>query len=282
VGCVITGASAELAPADRKLYALRDVTATVESIPLITASIMSKKLAEGLDALVLDVKFGSGAFMKSLDDARKLAKSLVAVGRHMGVPTTGLLTDMHQPLGRMVGNAVEVNEAVESLGGGGPADLRELTLALGAELLVTSGQADSVDSAESILSDHLDSGRALEKFEAMVTAQGGNLAATRDVAPATELKAEGAGFVHQIDNGQLGQVVIELGGGRRVMSDKITHAAGLEMLVRPGDPVAVGQPLMRVFADGRTAAAVQVQLQAAVHLADEPPEVRPLIAERLQ
>ncbi|MGC3966115.1 MAG: thymidine phosphorylase [Pirellulales bacterium] len=164
VGCVITGATADLVPADRKLYALRDVTATVASIPLITASIMSKKLAEGLRALVLDVKFGSGAFMKTADEARRLARSMVAVGRKMGVATTALLTDMNQPLGRMAGNAVEVDESIDVLQGGGPQDLIDLTLALGAELLVATGRAADHEAAVTTQRARLSDGTAYEKF----------------------------------------------------------------------------------------------------------------------
>ncbi len=147
VGCVITGATPEIAPADRKLYALRDVTATVSSIPLITASIMSKKLAEGLDALVLDVKVGNGAFMKSLAQGRELARSLVATGNQMGVPTSALLTDMNQPLGRMIGNTVEVDEALDTLRGGGPSDLRDLTLELASQLLLSTGRVGTPEAA---------------------------------------------------------------------------------------------------------------------------------------
>ena len=158
VGCVISGATEGLVPADRKLYALRDVTATVPSIPLITASIMSKKLAEGLDALVLDVKFGSGAFMKTAERARQLAQSMVATGRRVGVATTAILTDMNQPLGRMVGNAVEVNESVAALEGRGPDDLMEVTLALGAELLISTGRAESLAQARADLQQTIDSG----------------------------------------------------------------------------------------------------------------------------
>ena len=201
VGCVITGATADLVPADRKLYALRDVTATVPSIPLITASIMSKKLAEGLDALVLDVKWGSGAFMKTADQARELARSLVATGKRMGVATTALLTDMNQPLGRMAGNAVEVDESVAALEGRGPADLMEVTLALGAELLVFGRRWRQRSDAgrAPTLQQTIDSGAAREKFAEMVRAQGGDLDAPRPVAPASEVAAPARGYVAAID-----------------------------------------------------------------------------------
>ena len=184
VGCVITGATRDLVPADRKLYALRDVTATVPSIPLITASIMSKKLAESLDALVLDVKFGSGSFMKTREQARALAKSLVRVGTLSGLKTTALLTDMNQPLGRKCGNALEVDESLEVLTGGGPDDVRELTIALGAELLCV-GSGVSPEAAAATLAGKLGSGDALNSFEAMIAAQGGALSQSRPVATPT-------------------------------------------------------------------------------------------------
>ncbi len=247
VGCVITGASNEIAPADRRLYALRDVTGTVASIPLITASIMSKKLAEGLDALVLDVKVGSGAFMKTLEDGRKLAESLVATGERMGVATTALITDMSQPLGRMAGNAVEVDETVQALSGGGPEDLVSLTLSLGAELLVASGQVPSLEEGETALEQHIESGGGLEKLREMVSAQGGDLDARREVAPATTVEAPRSGFLSAIDVEALGFAIINLGGGRRVMSDSVDHSVGIETLVSIGDQIERGQPLAKLF-----------------------------------
>jgi pyrimidine-nucleoside phosphorylase len=277
VGCVITGATADLVPADRKLYALRDVTATVPSIPLITASIMSKKLAEGLDALVLDVKFGSGAFMKTANSARDLARSLVATGQRMGVATTALITDMNQPLGRMVGNAVEVNESVAMLEGHGPEDLLQVTLALGAELLPMPP-----DDARARLQATIDSGAAREKFAAMAHAQGGNFDARRDVALADEVLSLQGGYVAAIDAEQLGRVVIELGGGRRKLGDPIDHSTGLEMLVRLGDRVDAGQPLMRVFAAPPEADRVRSMLVSAIQIADDAPTVCPLILERIE
>src|SRR5688572_5969434 len=195
VGCVISGATADLVPADRKLYALRDVTGTVPSIPLITASIMSKKLAEGLDALVLDVKHGSGAFMKTLEQARELARSMVNTGQQMGVPTTALVTDMHQPLGRMAGNAVEVNESIDVLRGAGPADLIEVTLELGAEVLVLAKRETTLQAARSRLKKAIASGTGLEKFREMVAAQGGSVDAPRHVAPAQEVDSMRPGIV---------------------------------------------------------------------------------------
>ncbi|MEZ6127122.1 MAG: thymidine phosphorylase [Planctomycetaceae bacterium] len=247
VGCVITGASAELAPADRRLYALRDVTATVPSIPLITASIMSKKLAESLDALVLDVKFGSGAFMKTLSQARQLAESLVNTGTRMGVATSALLTDMNQPLGRMCGNAVEVLESIQTLKGNGPADVRELILELAAELLLATGMETDRRAALSVAATRLNDGSAYEKFQQMVAAQAGNPHAPLTIAPAHDVPSMRDGIVSEVHTEQLGLAVIGMGGGRRKMGDRIDHSVGLEVLARVGDSVQVGQPLAKMF-----------------------------------
>ena len=247
VGCVITGASAELAPADRKLYALRDVTATVPSIPLITGSIMSKKLAESLDALVLDVKFGSGAFMKTREQATLLAHSLVTTGERMGVRTTALLTDMNQPLGRMCGNAVEVMESVDVLKGGGPSDVRLLTIELCAELLISTGVDRTLPEARRRGETLLDNGSAFERYCRMITAQGGDPDAVLPVAPATAFVSDEDGIISAIDTEALGLAIISLGGGRRKMGDPIDHSVGLEMLIRIGDRVAKGTPLVRIF-----------------------------------
>jgi pyrimidine-nucleoside phosphorylase len=281
-GCVITGATAEIAPADRKLYALRDVTGTVPSVPLITASILAKKLAEGLDALVLDVKFGGGAFMKTADDARELARSLVETATRMGVPTTALVTNMHEPLGRMMGNAVEVAESLDVLEGGGPADVRELTLELAAEVLVTAGLATDRAAALAAAAACLDDGRALERFERMVAAQGGDLGAKRPVAAATEIAAERGGIVTAIDAEALGWAVIDLGGGRRSLGAAIDHAVGLEMLVRVGEEVERGEPLVRVLArDADGIDGVIARVRDAVVIGDERPVTVPLVAERI-
>jgi len=281
VGCVISGATADLVPADRKLYALRDVTGTVPSIPLITASIMSKKLAEGLDALVLDVKHGSGAFMKTLDDARALARSMVDTGKRMGVPTVALITDMNQPLGHMAGNANEVNESVDALLGKGPPDLTEETLALGAELLVLAKRESSTVAARKRLEKAISSGAGLEKFREMVAAQGGNLDAPRPVAPAHDVGSPWAGYVSKIDTERLGYVVINLGGGRRQLGDKLDLSVGFEMLVRLGDKVDAGQPLARIFAQADAAHHVKRDLLAAITVSDDPVEPPPLIVERI-
>lgn len=281
VGCVITGASSEIAPADRKLYALRDVTGTVPSIPLITASIMSKKMAEGLDALVLDVKVGAGAFMKDLKSARQLAHSLVGTGNRLGVKTRCLITDMHQPLGRMIGNAVEVDESLDALRGEGPEDLMEVTLALGAELLVATKEADTREAAREKLSETIATGAALEKFEQMVEAQGGRLDAPRPRGPMMELKADASGYVQAIENEQLGWGVIDLGGGRKLLTDKIDHSVGLEMLVRVGESIEAGQPWLRIFGptEQKRLDAALLKLKNALIIAESPPATGPLIVE---
>ncbi len=246
-GCVITGASDELAPADRRLYALRDVTATVPSIPLITASIMSKKLAESPDALVLDVKCGSGAFMKTQEQAGDLARSLVNTGTRMGVPTSALLTDMNQPLGRLCGNTVEVNESLDVLRGAGPDDVRRLTIELAAELLALAGVCEDLKQATELATSRLNDGSAMETFAAMVAEQGGDLSAPRPVAAATDVTAGQAGIVSTIDTEAIGYAIIGMGGGRQNLHDSIDHSVGIEMLVRIGDSVERGQPLLRVF-----------------------------------
>lgn len=285
VGCVISGATPDLVPADRKLYALRDVTATVPSIPLITASIMSKKLAEGLDALVLDVKFGSGAFMKTAEQARELAQSMVETGKRMGVATTALLTDMNQPLGRMVGNAVEVDEAVTALEGNGPVDLMEVTLALGAELLVSTageernpppskrgargGISKQLDATRQQLQQTIDTGAAREKLGEMVAAQGGDLDAPRNVAPVTEIAATHSGYVTAIDAELIGKAVIAMRGGRQQLGDELDHSTGIEMLVRVGDRVERGQPLARIFAPMNVLDEVSQMQSLAIRIGQE-------------
>jgi pyrimidine-nucleoside phosphorylase len=278
LGCVITGASAELAPADRRLYALRDVTATVPSIPLITASIMSKKLAESPDALVLDVKFGSGAFMKTFEQARLLAESLVSTGVAGGVKTTALLTDMNQPLGRLCGNAVEVQESIDVLQCGGPTDTRELTIQLGVELLLLTGISKTRDDAVRLLESRLRDGSAYERFCRMVTGQGGNPGATLKVAPGTEICSLTAGVVASIDTEALGLAIIAMGGGRRKMGDPVDHSVGLEMLIRLGDPVEVGQPLVRIF--NRNPESIVPRIRSAIRISDTGSAL-PLIRERI-
>ena len=260
IGCVITGTTPEITPADRKLYGLRDVTGTVPSIALITASIMSKKLAESLDALVLDVKFGSGAFMRCREDAQSLSESLVDAGTRMNVPTQAILSDMNQPLGRMVGNACEVNESLDILRGLGPVDARELTLQLCVPLLVTTGKFASGEDALTSLRNTLDSGAALRRFQEMVEHQSGKFTDCLPLAKQSIFESPCTGRLAQMDGQRIGQAVIALGGGRRKLSDRVDHQVGLEMLVRLGESVSAGQPLIRIFARDTATRSVAEQL----------------------
>ncbi len=278
LGCVITGTTVDIAPADRQLYALRDVTGTVPSIALITSSIMSKKLAESLDALVLDVKFGSAAFMRDVYQARQLAESLRITGERCGVSTRAVLSDMNQPLGRMVGNACELNEAVQVLQGAGPADVRELTVHLSAELLVAAGKFADCELASLALTKTLNSGRALARFQAMIRAQGGLFDPQLELAPSSTLAATSHGWLQQLDGQQLGQTIIGLGGGRARLEQSIDHSVGLEMLVRVGDRIELDQPLVHIFAR-RPQAAEQAarELLAAMTIVEHPVPPLPLI-----
>jgi thymidine phosphorylase len=244
VGAVICAAGSGLAPADKKLYALRDVTGTVESIPLIASSIMSKKIAEGTSALVLDVKVGTGAFMKTEDDARELATAMVRLGHDAGVRTVALLTAMSTPLGRTAGNALEVAESVEVLAGGGPADVVELTLALAREMLAAAGR-DDIDPAAA-----LTSGRAMDVWRAMIRAQGGDPDAGLPRARETEdVRVERAGVVQRIDAMAVGLAAWRLGAGRARREDSVQAGAGVELRATPGDRLAAGDPLFTLHTD---------------------------------
>ncbi|GAB3961919.1 thymidine phosphorylase [Actinoallomurus acanthiterrae] len=244
-GAVVCAAGSGLAPADRKLYALRDVTGTVESIPLIASSIMSKKIAEGTGALVLDVKAGSGAFMKSVEDARELARTMVDIGTDHGVKTVALLTAMDTPLGRMVGNALEVDESVEVLAGGGPDDVVELTVALAREMLAAAGLTDAKDPA-----DALRDGSAMDAWRRMISAQGGDPDAPLPVAKEThEVLATESGVLARLDAYGVGVAAWRLGAGRARKEDPVAHAAGIVLHAKPGDTVRAGQPLMTLHAD---------------------------------
>jgi pyrimidine-nucleoside phosphorylase len=289
IGVAMIGQTADLVPADRKLYALRDVTATVESIPLICASIMSKKLAEGIDALVLDVKFGRGAFMKEQSRARELATAMVAIGRTMGKPTRALLTLMDQPLGRAVGNAVEVVESIEALKGRGPADLMEVTYALGAHMLLLAGVAADPAAAHRQLEQAVGDGSALAKFRELIVAQGGDAAVIDDYARlpqapvARELPAPASGYVADVDPMAIAQAALLLGAGRRNVAAAVDHAVGLTDLVKTGEHVSAGSRLCTVHA--RTDAdltAVRQLLSAAFKTGPRPINPRPLIDELIE
>ncbi len=266
VGAVICAASDELAPADRKLYALRDVTGTVASIPLIAASIMSKKIAEGTGALVLDVKVGSGAFMTSYDDAAELARTMVELGSDAGIGTSSLLTDMSVPLGRSAGNALEVAEALEVLAGGGPADVVELTLALAGEMLAVVGR-DDVDPAE-----HLAGGQAMDVWRAMITAQGGDPAAPLPAAAHRHVvTAPESGWLAGLEARAVGHAAWELGAGRAAPGASVSAGAGMTWHAGIGDPVAAGAPLLTLHTDdpARFAAAL-TRLDGSVTISPVP------------
>ena len=276
VGCVICAAGRDLAPADRKLYALRDVTATVESIPLISASIMSKKIAEGTASLVLDVKVGSGAFMTETSRAAELARTMVGLGREHGLRVVALLTAMDAPLGRAVGNALEVAEAVEVLSGGGPADLVEVTLALAREMLDLAG-CGGVDPAEA-----LRVGSALDRFRAMVVAQGGDPdAALARAAVVDEVVADRSGYLARLDARAIGVASWRLGAGRARKEDPVSAAAGIICLAKPGERVERGQPVLELRGDhdGRFSRA-RAALAGAIEIAARPPAVRPSVLGR--
>ncbi len=247
VGCTITAASAEIAPADKRLYALRDVTGTVPSVPLITASILSKKLAEGLDALVLDVKWGNGAFMKTLPAAETLATSLVRTAQELDLETRAILTDMNRPLGKMIGNGLEIDESVDVLRGQGPDDVVLLTLRLAAELLVMCHLANSIEAGMKQAEKTIANGRALLRLEQMVAAHGGDLTAERERAAVYEVAALHAGFISQIDCDRLGLAVIQMGGGRKAVGETIDPSVGIEMLTDVGCRIEVGQSLAKVY-----------------------------------
>ncbi|MEP7763411.1 thymidine phosphorylase [Sanguibacter sp. 25GB23B1] len=279
VGAVICQAGSGLAPADRKLYALRDVTGTVEAIPLIASSIMSKKIAEGTGALVLDVKVGSGAFMKDEAQARELARTMVDLGTDAGVRTVALITDMSTPLGLTAGNALEVRESVEVLAGGGPADVVDLTVALAVEMLAAAGREVGADEVRAALGD----GRAMDRWRAMITAQGGDVDATLPVATETEqVVAERDGVVASLDAMDVGVAAWRLGAGRARKEDAVQAGAGVEIHARPGDRVVKGQPILTLHTDTpeRFARALD-SARSAVTISDQAVVPRDLILARL-
>lgn len=286
IGLALIGQTAELAPADKKLYALRDVTATVECIPLICGSILSKKLAEGIDVLVLDVKHGRGAFMKDRARARELAQALVSVATAMGTPTRALLTAMDQPLGRAVGNALEVAESIACLQGNGPADTMEVTWALGEQMLLLARVAGSAPEARSRLQQAITSGAAREKFREMVAAQGGDARVVDEPrrlpqAPVTTaITADRAGFVSEVDAMGVALAALRLGAGRSRADGEIDPAVGIGGLAKIGERVAAGAPLCTVHARDESALPeVQAMLGRAIAISDRPPAPAKLIDE---
>lgn len=277
----LIGQTGEVCPADKKLYALRDVTATVESIPLIASSIMSKKLAEGIDALVLDVKVGNGAFMKDIESARSLAETMVSIGTEMGKKTVALLTNMNQPLGRMIGNALEVRESVDILRGHGPADVRELTLELARVMLELAGLDPRLAEQQ------LNNGAALQKFKDIVGAQGGDVSALDDLErlPTARRRepvvAQASGFVTSMDTRGLGMAAVMLGAGRQKTDDLIDPSVGIEMNVRLGERVEEGDILAFVHHNDSGFTQTSTRIKASIEIGSEARPQSPLVIERI-
>ncbi len=288
IGCAMMGQTPEIAPADRRLYALRDATATVESIPLIAASIMSKKLAESLTGLVIDIKRGSGAFLPELDRGLDLARTMIELGVDHGCPVVVLMTAMDRPLGRACGNALEVEESIMALRGEGPTDLMTVTYALGAEMLMMGGVTRDREEARRKMEVAISSGRAAEKFKQIVEAQGGNPAIVDDPSLLPEahdlevFKAPRDGVIAQVEPRRIGMGIIELGGGRTKVDDIVDLGVGFVITARPGDVVRAGEPLATIYA--RDAAGMQLGmacLREAIVVADEAEPPLPLISHRV-
>ncbi len=279
-GCFIAGASEQIAPADRKLYALRDVTGTVESVSLITASILSKKLAEDLDALVMDVKTGSGAFMKNEHQATELAESIVRVGMQAGLPTTAILSDMDQPLGEAVGNAIEVEEARDVLRGN-PGVTADLTIELGCELILATSSMSSREQAKRKLQTAIDAGTAMEQFEKMIAAQGGRLPESLKLAAASVIEADTSGTIESFNCAAIGETIIELGGGRRKQGDSIDHRVGIRVHRRIGEHVEKGDPLLTLYCDSPDVDGYREKLRQVVAVGERPVAPRPLVLKRI-
>jgi len=288
IGIVLTGQSAELAPADRKLYALRDVTATVDSIPLIVSSIMSKKLAAGADAVVLDVKMGNGAFMKTLEGAEALAEAMVHLGRQVGRSVVALISDMNQPLGWAVGNALEVQEAINTLHEGGPADFREHCLVVAAEMLMLSGKTTDANAALTLALETLASGAAWHKFRDLVEAQGGDVRYIDEPEGLPKAKliepvpAPRSGYLAAVNTAEIGLAVVELGGGREKIGDPIDHSVGVIVHYKVGELVQKDTPLFTIHAnDEAKLAAARERLLAAHTFSDTPAQRLPLFYRRI-
>jgi pyrimidine-nucleoside phosphorylase len=288
VGCAMIGQTAEVAPADRVLYSLRDVTGTVESIPLIASSIMSKKIAEGISALVMDVKCGLGAFMKESEQARQLAEAIVAIGAGNDVRTRAILTRMDEPLGLMIGNSLEVIESIETLKGKGPPDLEALSVELTAHMLELGGQAADLESARARVRAALGSGAGLEKFREIVVAQGGDPSVVDDyrrlptATARTLYRAERSGYVSELHAERLGRATMLLGAGRNRAEDTIEPSAGGVLFVKRGQEVKAGDPLVELrYKDGAAVHAAMGLVRSACRIDDEPPQIPPLIVETL-
>jgi pyrimidine-nucleoside phosphorylase len=288
IGIVLSGQTADLAPADGKLYALRDVTGTVPSIPLIASSVMSKKIAGGADAIVLDVKVGLGAFMQDLEEGSRLARLMVEIGEHADRQVVALLSDMNQPLGEAVGNAIEVKEAVSTLRGGGPEDFREHSLVVAGHMLNLSGQFASIKHAREEAESSLEDGRAYEKFKQLVEAQGGDVGVIEDLsrlptAPVKhEVKSTANGYIHQIHAKEVGLTAMELGAGRAKKGDAIDHAVGIEVLRNVSDAIGQGDKLAIVHArtDGQAERAAKRLIDAHI-IKKEPIDELPLFYDMI-
>jgi pyrimidine-nucleoside phosphorylase len=288
VGCAMLGQTEEIVPADRKLYALRDATATVEVIPLIAASIMSKKIAESLNGLVLDIKRGSGSFLPDLVQEIKLAEAMIDLGAQHSCPVVALVTAMDRPLGCACGNALEVAEAIEVLNGGGPQDLIEVTFALGAEMLVLSTLVPTREAARAMMDSAIRSGKALEKFEQIIAAQGGDTRVVQntDLLPQPGHRAEFAaardGFVQEVDPRAIGYGVIELGGGRRNMEDRVDPSVGFVITTKPADRVQQGELLATIYAKSKEdLEAGRAILEQAITISDSVRPSLPLVSHRI-
>ena len=284
----VVGQSGNLTPADKKLYALRDVTGTVQSIPLIASSIMSKKIAAGADAIVLDVKTGEGAFMKTLADAEALAHTMVKIGHQVGRKTLAVISDMSQPLGYMIGNALEVKEAIQTLQGQGPEDLTELCLVLGGQMLLAANRVASLEEGKALLQEQIDSGRALEVFKTFLANQGGDtrIVDNPDLLPQARyqipLLAQSSGVVSQWVADEVGVAAMMLGAGRETKEDIIDPAVGIELCAKVGDPIQEGQPLAILHSNREDVSEVLARLSAAVSIADSaqvPELIRKVIVE---
>ena len=290
-GLVLMAQTNEIAPADKKLYALRDVTATVNSIPLITASIMSKKLAEGISGLVIDVKHGSGAFMKTVDESCQLAQSLMATGKQYGVKTIAFITNMESPLGNTVGHSLEIIECVETLRGQGPKDLEELSLKLAAGMIYLAGKTGSLEEGEDMARQALNSGAAMEKFMDVVRAQGGNTTALSRfelLSVASErhcVQAKSEGYIASFENHRIGHMLLELGGGRKQKTDAIDFGVGFKFAKKPGDAIKPGETIFNIYhhpAQKKLAATLEEYFFTHVmEVSQSPPPAIPLISQIL-
>lgn len=274
----VIGQSGNLAPADKKLYALRDVTATVDSIPLIASSIMSKKIAAGADAIVLDVTTGEGAFMKKIADAKRLAETMVRIGKLAGRQTMAVISDMSEPLGEAIGNSLEVVEAIDTLNGRGPADLTEMCYVLGSQMVVLAKKADSLTEARAMLEEALHSGKALEKFRELIANQGGDVSVVdqpEKILTARyqfELPAKATGFVTKLVANEIGIAAMLLGAGRKTKEDAIDHAVGLKLHKKVGEKITAGESLLTIYANSEDVSAVEALLYDNIEIGETPVE----------